>query len=80
MTNCGCEKALAELEEYLHNELNKEDYADIAEHMATCGDCEGEAKVGTVLTPAVQRACNETAPDDLRVQVLLKLREIQSTH
>ena len=80
MTNCGCEKALAELEEYLHNELNKEDYADIAEHMATCGDWEGEAKVGTVLTPAVQHACNKTAPDDLRVQVLLKLREIQSTH
>ena len=80
MTDCGCEKALAELEEYLHNELNKEDCADIAEHMATCGECEGEAKVGTVLTQAVQRACNETAPDDLRVQVLLKLREIQSTH
>lgn len=80
MTDCGCEKALAELEEYLHNELNKEDYTDIIEHMATCGDCEGEARVGTVLTQAVQRACQETAPEDLRAQVLIRIREIQATH
>jgi mycothiol system anti-sigma-R factor len=80
MTDCGCEKALAELEEYLHNELNREDYADITEHMASCGDCEGEARVGVVLTQAVQRACKETAPEDLRAQVLIRIREIQATH
>lgn len=80
MTDCGCEKALAELEEFLHNELCKEDYADIAAHMATCGDCEGEARVGIVLTQAVQRACNETAPEELRSRVLLRIREIQATH
>ncbi|GAA3748137.1 hypothetical protein GCM10022239_24500 [Leifsonia bigeumensis] len=78
MTDCGCEKALAELEEFLHNELCKEDYTDIAEHMATCGDCEGEARVGVVLTQAVQRACNETAPEELRARVLVRIREIQS--
>lgn len=75
MTDCGCEKALAELEEYLHNELCKEDYTDIAEHMKNCRDCEGEARVGIVLTQAVQRACKETAPEELRLQVLLRIRE-----
>lgn len=80
MTDCGCEKALAELEEYLHHELCREDYADIAEHMAGCRDCEGEAKVGIVLTQAVRRACKETAPEELRAQVLVRLREIQSSH
>ncbi|MBB5633933.1 anti-sigma factor (TIGR02949 family) [Cryobacterium mesophilum] len=80
MTDCGCEKALAELEEFLHNELNKQDYADVREHMAGCGDCEGEARVGIVLTQAVKRACSESAPEDLRVQVLARIREIQSTH
>lgn len=75
MTDCGCEKALAELEEYLHNELCKEDYTDIAEHMKNCQDCEGEARVGIVLTQAVQRACKETAPEELRLQVLLRIRE-----
>jgi predicted anti-sigma-YlaC factor YlaD len=33
MTDCGCEKARAELEEYLHHELRREDAADIREHM-----------------------------------------------
>ena len=80
MTDCGCEKAKAELEEYLHNELCKEDVADITEHMANCRDCAGEARVGEVLMKAVQRACRETAPADLREQVLLRIREIQSTH
>lgn len=75
MTDCGCEKALAELEEYLHNELCREDYTDIAEHMKNCGDCEGEARVGHVLTQVVQRACKETAPEELRLQVLMLIRE-----
>ncbi len=75
MTHCGCEKALAGLEEFLHNELCKEDYTDIAEHMAGCGDCEGEARVGIVLTQAVQRACKETAPEELRMRVLVRIRE-----
>ncbi|MHA6668893.1 alpha-ketoglutarate decarboxylase [Homoserinimonas sp. A447] len=78
MTDCGCEKAKAELEEYLHNELRKEDAADIADHMKNCIECSSEAEVGKVLTLAVQRACRETAPEDLRAQVLLKLRQIQT--
>lgn len=77
MTDCGCEKALAELEEFLHNELCREDFTALTEHMAGCGDCEGEAKVGVVLTQAVQRACREVAPEDLRVQVLTRIREIR---
>ena len=80
MTDCGCEKAKAELEEYLHNELQKEEAADIAEHMRNCTECASEAEVGQVLTLAVKRACRETAPEDLRNQVLAKLREIQSAH
>jgi anti-sigma factor (TIGR02949 family) len=80
MTDCGCETAKAELEEYLHNEVTKVDAADIAEHLAGCNDCESEHHVGVVLTQAVQRACKETTPEDLRAQVLMKLREIQTTH
>ena len=79
MTDCGCTKAKAELEEYLHNELCKEDAADIREHMANCPDCSGEAKVGVVLTVAVQRACKETAPETLRTEVLLRIRSFQAS-
>lgn len=80
MTDCGCEKAKKDLEEYLHNELCGEDAADIREHLATCRDCDSEHHVGRVLIEAVQRACKDTAPEDLRRQVLTKLRSIQSTH
>lgn len=78
MTDCGCDKAKAELEEYLHNELLGEDAADVAEHLANCTDCDGERRIGVVLTEAVQRACKETAPEELRDQVLARLRAMQA--
>jgi anti-sigma factor (TIGR02949 family) len=80
MTDCGCDKAKSDLEEYLHNELGKDDAADIREHLKNCPDCTGEHRVGRVLIEVVQRACKETAPEDLRAQVLLKIRTIQATH
>ena len=80
MTDCGCERARAELEEYLHHELCREDAADIREHMENCADCRGEYRVGIAITEVVQRACKEIAPEALRVQVLTKLRIYQSTH
>ncbi|MCX7521107.1 zf-HC2 domain-containing protein [Microbacterium sp. STN6] len=80
MTDCGCAKAKKDLEEYLHNELCRSDAADIREHLESCADCAQEHNVGIVLTETVRRACSESAPEDLRVQVLAKLRAIQSTH
>lgn len=80
MTDCGCEKAQAALEEYLHNELCSDDAADIRDHLQGCTDCGDEHNVGRVLTEAVQRACKEVAPEELRDQVLARLRSIQATH
>ncbi|HEY0247547.1 MAG TPA: zf-HC2 domain-containing protein [Gryllotalpicola sp.] len=77
MTDCGCDKAKKDLEEYLHNELLADEAADIREHLATCANCAGEAEIGIVLIDAVQRACRETAPEQLRVQVLARIRELQ---
>ncbi|GLI26039.1 hypothetical protein ARHIZOSPH14_02810 [Agromyces rhizosphaerae] len=80
MTDCGCDKAKAELEEYLHDELCKEDAADIREHMAHCEDCSSELRVGQVLTDAVKRACREQAPEHIRDQVLARIRDVQAGH
>ena len=76
MTDCGCEKAKHDLEEYLHNELDRVEYADITEHMAGCVDCAEEHHIGVVLTDAVRRACQETAPEQLRETVVMQLRLI----
>lgn len=80
MTDCGCTKAKQDLEEYLHNELCSADATDIREHLQNCTNCTEEHHVGLVLTEAVKRACSETAPEELRAQVLQKLRSIQATH
>lgn len=79
MTDCGCEKAKAELEEYLRNELCNEDAADVREHLANCDGCSSEAHLNVVLTEVVQRACKETAPEALRTEVLLRIRSFQAS-
>ncbi|MEK6309315.1 zf-HC2 domain-containing protein [Curtobacterium sp. 1P10AnD] len=80
MSGCDCSKAKAELEEFLHGELCREDAADIREHMADCEDCTSEHRVGVVLIETVRRACKETAPEQLRAEVLARIRVEQATH
>jgi anti-sigma factor (TIGR02949 family) len=80
MTDCGCEKARRDLEEYLRHEVCKTSQTDIAEHLENCTSCQDEALVARTLTDVVARACKETAPEELRDQVLTSLRAAQATH
>ena len=80
MTDCGCEKARRDLEEYLRHEVCKTSQTDIAEHLEYCASCQDEALVARTLTDVVARACKETAPEELRDQVLERLRAAQATH
>ena len=73
MTDCGCDKAKAELEEFLHNELDAKDAADVAEHMANCEDCTEEHMVGLALTLKVRKACREVAPEELMDAIRARL-------
>ena len=76
MTDCGCDKAKAELEEYLHRELSEEAFSEITEHLSGCVDCSDEHLVGLILTQRVRAACQEKAPDDLRAAVLGRLEQL----
>ena len=78
MTEPGCEKAMREMEEYLHNELDSSEAADIRAHMDTCPDCAEELHVGVVLTDVVRRSCKDAAPEELRTLVLDRLRTLQT--
>jgi anti-sigma factor (TIGR02949 family) len=73
MTDCGCDKAKAELEEYLHRELSDEDFRDITDHLAGCDDCSAEHLVGITLTQKLQKACQDKAPEELRAAILARL-------
>jgi len=77
MTDCGCDKAKAELEEYLHSEVSDADFVDITEHLAGCTDCSHEHLIGLTLTDRVRKACQEKAPDDLRAAVIGRLEQLQ---
>ena len=78
MSDCGCDKARQDLEEYLRNEVCKTEHTEIREHLETCASCRDEALVATTLTEVVARACKETAPEELRDQVFARLREVQA--
>jgi anti-sigma factor (TIGR02949 family) len=80
MTDCGCDQAKRDLEEYLRNEVCHANASDIREHLEHCASCQEEALLSRTLTDAVQRACKETAPEDLKLQVLAKLRSVQAAH
>ena len=77
MTDCGCDKAKSELEEYLHRELSDQDFVDISDHLASCADCSDEHLVGLTLTEKVRKACQEKAPEELRAAVIDRLGQLQ---
>jgi anti-sigma factor (TIGR02949 family) len=76
MGDCGCDKAQKDLEEFLHNELCSEEAADIRAHMENCAECADELHVGVVLTEALKRACNESAPDLLKNELVERFRNL----
>lgn len=80
MSDCGCENARRELEEYLRNEVCKTAQNDIREHLDSCPNCRDEALVARTLTEVLARSCKEAAPEELRDHVLARLREVQATH
>lgn len=75
MTDCGCDKAKAELEEYLHRELSTQDFQDISDHLDNCADCTTEHLIGLTLTLKMQKACQEKAPEELRLAVLARIQQ-----
>ncbi len=80
MSDCGCDKARHDLEEYLRKEMCGTEHSDIREHLENCEACQQEALIATTLTEVIARACKETAPAELRMQVLERLRVVQASH
>lgn len=73
MSDCGCEKAKANIYELLRGELCAEESAPIREHLDDCPDCRDEESVCESLTAVVRRACEEereACPEALRDAIL----------
>lgn len=79
MSDCGCEKAKANLYELLRGELCAEESAPIREHVEGCAHCRDEQTVCISLTEVVRRACegervSNCPPEELRDAILRALR------
>ena len=79
MSDCGCEKAKANLYELLRGELCAEESAPIREHIEGCPHCQDEQSVCASLTDVVKRACEDERisncpPAELRDAILAGLR------
>lgn len=74
MTDCGCEHARKNLEDYLHGELAKDSCGEIEDHLEGCPPCKDEHSVGIALTQKVKSACCESAPDELKSTIVQKIR------
>ncbi|WP_053383505.1 anti-sigma factor family protein [Leucobacter celer] len=79
MSDCGCDKAKANLYELLRGELCAEESAPIREHLEQCSDCRTEESVCIRLTEVVRRACEDERdsncpPEELRDAILKGLR------
>ena len=77
-TDCGCEKAKANLYELLRGELCAEESAPIREHLENCAGCQSEESVCLSLTEVVRRACEDERdsncpPEELRAAILAAL-------
>jgi mycothiol system anti-sigma-R factor len=61
----------------LDNELDAGDVADVKAHLDECAPCLQSYDLQRTVKALVARSCSESAPDELRQRVLLRIREVQ---
>ena len=70
-----CEEVLAELEHYLHGELDTERSLHLAEHLAACSPCFDRAEFQRRLKDIVRSKCRSSVPPEhLVVKVRMAIR------
>ncbi len=77
MSEISCEEVLAEIEHFLHGELDPGEAARLADHLGTCPPCFERAEFQRELKAIVKQKCRSQAPQHL----LWKVRQaIQLEH
>lgn len=74
-----CEEVLAELEHYLHGELDTERSLHLAQHLAACSPCFDRAEFQRKLRDIVRSKCRSSrAPEELVVRVRMAIRSTRT--
>lgn len=69
MSEISCEEVLAEIEHFLHGELDPDQATLLANHLSTCTPCFDRAEFQRKLKEIVRSKCRSQAPESLVVRV-----------
>ena len=70
-----CDEVLAELQDYLHGELDSERSLHLAEHLAACSPCFDRAEFQRRFRDIVRSKCRSSVPSDqLAVRIRVAIR------
>jgi mycothiol system anti-sigma-R factor len=72
-----CADYLERIVPFLDNELDEADCAAVRVHLDSCNPCLERYDLQRTVKSVVARSCSESAPDELRQRVLLRIREVQ---
>ncbi|MEO9325486.1 mycothiol system anti-sigma-R factor [Nocardioides sp. C4-1] len=72
-----CADFLERIVYFIDNELDDADCTAVRVHLDSCNPCLVKYDLQRTVKSVVARSCSETAPDDLRERVRLRIREVQ---
>ena len=72
-----CADFLERIVYFLDNELDEADCSAVRLHLDACNPCLEKYDLQRTVKAVVARSCAESAPDELRKRVLLRIREVQ---
>jgi mycothiol system anti-sigma-R factor len=72
-----CSDFLDQIVYLLDNELDEAECAAVRVHLDTCHPCLQKYDLQRTVKAIVARSCAESAPDELRERVRLRIREVQ---
>ncbi len=72
-----CVDFLERIVYFLDNELDRSDCAAVQLHLDSCNPCLEKYDLQRTVKQIVARSCSETAPDELRNRVMMRVRQVQ---
>jgi anti-sigma factor (TIGR02949 family) len=72
LSEISCDEVLAEIEHFLHGELDPDRSAHLASHLGSCSPCFDRAEFQRRLKEIVKHKCRSQAPEHL----VLRIREV----
>jgi mycothiol system anti-sigma-R factor len=76
-----CSEVLDKVYDFLDGEVAESDRARIAQHLDECGPCLRQYGLERAVKALVHRSCTcDHAPEQLRVQIVARIRQISITY